>query len=224
MNVPQEVQSRLDACTFVCGSDECGYGSWAGPLIACAAIVPVGWALPGVTDSKKLTKKKREALYGTLLGLPHGIQAISADEIDHMGMAAAWEKAHLGAIEKALFDASRDLKGEKPLIIIDGVKPVKGALAVPKADLLIPAVSAASIIGKVYRDRLMVGEGRLYPKYGFDRNSGYGTKQHQEALKAHGVTPIHRKSYRPIRDLLEPQGPVEKPLPQDLVDFLETLD
>lgn len=202
--IPPSVQSRIDASEYVCGSDECGLGSWAGPLSVCAAIVPRGWAWPGVTDSKKLTRAARERLYPELIEqVTYCVIHVEPLEFDALGAGAAYVEAHTRAIAGAL-KAHQD-KGDAnaPLTIIDGTRSVAGAIALPKADLLVPAVSAASIIAKVNHDRAMVDAARKFPHYFFDTCMGYGTPRHQEALRIHGPCPIHRKTYEPMASMLQ---------------------
>lgn len=192
---------RVDATyDYVCGSDECGYGSWAGPLTVCAVVVSRLWVPPtGLTDSKALSPAARERLYAPLInGTIHCVVNVDSEEIDRLGVGVVLLMAHQRAIRGAL-QAHKDLGCVgKTLVIVDGNLDIPGAVSLPKADLLIPAVSAASVIGKVQRDRYMADMDALYPGYGFKTGCGYGTKQHQEGLKRLGICPIHRKSYSPI--------------------------
>lgn len=215
---PALVQSLL-TYDFVCGSDECGYGSWAGPLVVCAAVAPRGWSDPRVQDSKKLTPALRERLYEGLTAFTHCIIRVDSDEIDRRGVGEMLLEAHSRAIQGAL-DAHRALGHEQtPLVIIDGSRGVQGAVALPKADALIPAVSAASIMGKVFHDRIMVELDRLHPGYGLTQNQGYGTAKHRQALDSLGVSPVHRKSYSPMSDMVRREAP-----PQDLFALFESIE
>jgi ribonuclease HII len=199
--IPPDLQKELSAHNFVCGSDEVGYGSWAGPTTVCAVVVSNTWTCPGVTDSKKLTTAAREKLFPKLVSLTHHLVHVEADEIDRRGIGVVLPEAHSRAIQGALDAHKAHGYTDPPLVIIDGSRGVFGAIALPKADLLIPAVSAASIIAKVTRDRIMREMDSKYPGYGFLTGVGYGTKKHQEALEILGPSPIHRMSYSPMKEL-----------------------
>ena len=193
----------------VAGIDEAGRGPWAGPVIAGAVIVkdrnlPAD-LLNGLDDSKKLTAKKREALYQRLFEeeaagrLVIGIGEASAQEIDEMNILQATFLAMKRAVkalpivpEQALIDGNR-LPKDFPC----------RAQAVVKGDGRSLSIAAASIVAKVYRDRLMCRLAEKYPYYGFEKNAGYGTALHIEGLKRYGVTSEHRKSYRPIQEILQ---------------------
>ena len=218
--IPEDLAREMTEHEFICGSDEVGFGSWAGPLVVCAAVVPSTWSAPGVTDSKKLTPAARDRAYEMLVAtVTYGIVEIPSSEIDKNGVSAAWEFGHSRAIQIALDQHKAKGHPDLPMVIIDGSRGVLGARTLPKADLLVPAVSAASIIAKVHRDRLMQALDKLHPGYGWDSNSGYGTPQHQEGLRRHGVTEHHRRSYAPIADLVRPQ---EKP--QDLFALIDSIE
>lgn len=192
---------------MILGIDEVGRGPWAGPLVVGAVVLPENLGeiagFDGLTDSKKLTAKKRQTL-DTLIrehALGYGLGWVPADELDTIGLAAALRLATIRAVEAVQVPYHE--------IIIDGTinflsDTTKGRYVstVPKADLLIPAVSAASIIAKVARDEYMAQQDALYPGYGFGVHVGYGTAQHRRALDAHGVTPLHRRSFAPIKKLL----------------------
>lgn len=180
------------------GVDEVGRGCWAGPLVACAVILPR--TVDGLTDSKRLSRKQRATLDMLLRrsNTVFGLGWVHAQELDRVGLSHAVEHAMRRAVEciKVDYDA----------LIIDGNinyladNPLSSPLV--KADLTVPAVSAASVIAKVARDRFMVEQGVLFPEYGFESHVGYGTRQHKEALKQHGLTPLHRRSFAPIKDLI----------------------
>lgn len=187
---------------MVVGIDEVGRGPWAGPLVF-GAVVLGGATIDGLTDSKKLTKKKREALDILIReqAVGFGLGWVSAEELDEIGMSAACTLACRRALEQITVPYTE--------IIIDGVVNFlkdtgKGpyVTTMKQADLLVPSVSAASILAKVARDRFMEEQGALYPGYGFASHVGYGTKQHMDALKLMGVTPLHRKSFAPISAVL----------------------
>lgn len=200
--IPLPLQAKIDEHTFVLGSDECGLGSWAGPLSVCAAIAPKGWAYPGVTDSKKLTRAKREALYPVLVSsLTYHVVHMMPDEFDALGAGPAWTEAHTRAIQGAL-DKHLEKGLDHPLCVVDGNRRLPFAASLPKADLLITAVSAASIIAKTEHDRIMDELDSRHPGYSFSKCSGYGTKEHHSALRVLGVSPAHRKTYQPMKDML----------------------
>lgn len=188
---------------MILGIDEVGRGPWAGPLVVGAVILPDLHSIEGLTDSKKLTAKKRILLDADIrehaLGL--GLGWVHADELDEIGLAAALRVATIRAVEA--------VQAPYHEIIIDGtinfLKETSKGLFVttmPKADLLVPAVSAASIIAKVARDTYMEEQSEAYPEYGFKSHVGYGTAKHAQALIEYGVTPLHRKSFAPIAKLL----------------------
>ena len=193
---------------MVAGIDEAGRGPWAGPVVAGAVVVldrnldPV--LLNGLDDSKKLSAKKREQLYERLFEAQEkgqvalGIGQASAQEIDELNIL----QATFVAMKRA-FAAL----GVKPQIaLIDGNQKPKDfpcpTQTVVKGDARSLSIAAASIVAKVYRDRLMVDLAQKYPYYGFEKNAGYGTKAHIEGLKLHGIIPEHRKSYRPIQEIM----------------------
>lgn len=179
--------------THIIGADECGLGSWAGPLVVCAVAVPLGWKpIPGLNDSKKVTAAKRDDLYWFLRDrIPHYCVRAEASEIDHDGVATALRRCFAEAVKAMV------AKFPQALVVLDGEVRISGVdhLHFPKADGLVPAVMAASVLGKVTHDRRMVELAKLYPGYGFGKNAGYGSKEHKEAIAAKGLTPEHRRSY-----------------------------
>lgn len=193
---------------MVAGVDEAGRGPWAGPVAAGAVIIKDrnldAFLLEGLDDSKKLTAKKREALYTKLqeaekLGqVVIGIGLATAAEID--------EKNILQATFLAMQRAVSALREHPMVALIDGNQKPKPfscpVQTVVKGDARCYSIAAASIVAKVYRDRLMSDLAKIYPHYGFEKNAGYGTKAHIEGLNQWGITPEHRKSYRPIQELM----------------------
>ena len=184
----------------VAGVDEAGRGPWVGPVVAgCAVFVDRNvhpFLLQNLNDSKKLSKKKREQLYEHI---KIGIGQASAQEIDDINILNASFLAMKRAIEAARI---------KPdMVLVDGNREPKNfgysTKAIIKGDAKSYSISAASILAKVYRDRLMEKMALQYPGYGFEKNAGYGTKAHIEGLKNLGVTPEHRKSYAPIKEFLK---------------------
>ena len=179
------------------GIDEVGRGCWAGPLVAGAVLLHA--PIPGLRDSKKLSRIQRERLTVAIQeNAAVGLGWVWPEEIDRIGLT---ESVRL-AMERAI----AELPVEYDEVIIDGninfLSDEPRSRAIIKADDTIPAVSAASIMAKVARDAYMSGLGEQYAGYGFDRHVGYGTATHIAALKELGVSDIHRLSYKPIRALL----------------------
>ena len=181
------------------GIDEVGRGPWAGPLVV-GAVVLGDASIEGLTDSKKLTKKKRELLDGEIRAKAagFGLGWVTAEELDEVGLSQALRTATIRAVEQ--------VKAPYHEIIIDGTinflkETSKGQFVttLAKADLLIPAVSAASIIAKVARDAFMTDQDALLPGYGFAGHVGYGTAAHRQAIENLGVTPLHRLSFAPLK-------------------------
>lgn len=204
----QQKQKKLRKLNLkiILGIDEVGRGPWAGPLVmgACILREPIG----GLTDSKKLSAKKREALAKTIHKKAFcGLGWVSAKELDKVGLSSALKLACRRAVE--------DIKKNNITfneIVIDGTinfladtKLGKYVTVKPKADLLVPTVSAASIIAKVARDKYMADISLRFPGYGFEKHVGYGTAAHRKAIEELGVCDEHRKSFRPIAELLGKQ-------------------
>ena len=201
---------------YIVGSDEVGYGAWAGPLTVCATIVSKDWPLAHLAkDSKAFkTEATREAackkIFGTLL---YEIINVPPTEIDRLGVYKAVQLAHREAIDKVLKKHHDTGCTGEILVVVDGNLPIPDAISLPKADTLVPAVSAASIIAKVWRDRHMRKMEAEYPGYDFAGSKGYGTPAHQQGLEKLGPCELHRKSYAPIAALIEARQ-VRKDEPQ----------
>lgn len=184
----------------IIGVDEAGRGPWAGPVVAAAICLPADFDLP-VNDSKKLSAKKRDALFDVLITLPHGIGAASVEEIDNINILQATYLAMTRAVT-----ALADTIGAPHHVLVDGNRLPPWdypASALIGGDGLSPSIAAASILAKVTRDRAMVTLDETYPGYGWASNKGYGAKAHRDGLERLGVTPHHRRSYAPIRKILE---------------------
>jgi len=184
------------------GVDEVGRGPLAGPVVTAAVILPVDFDLPFLTDSKKLTEKRRSVLEVAIKdqAIAWSVGQASIEEIDKLNI--------LQATMLAMQRAVNDLSVKPELVLVDGNRaPDFGINAEPiiGGDGIESCISAASIIAKVTRDNLMSVYAKQYPEYGFERNSGYPTKQHREALVEYGVTPIHRRSFAPVRKILSTQ-------------------
>jgi ribonuclease HII len=194
---------------LVAGIDEAGRGAWAGPVVAAAVILAaqpndaVPAPLAGVRDSKLLSPRQREACYAVVrqLAVAVGVGVVPSLEIDAVGIVAATRAAMACAVA--------ELSAAPDYLIIDALRlphlsvPQK---AIIKGDRYCLSIAAASIIAKVTRDRLLRALDETYPSYGFGRHKGYGTEIHRKALGALGPCPEHRRTYAPIRALLEPAG------------------
>lgn len=185
----------------ILGIDEVGRGPWAGPLVV-GAVVLCGGEIEGLTDSKKITAKKRERLAREIYesGAGIGLGWVGAEELDNLGLA--------GAMRLAVWRAVKEVRASYHEIVIDGTvnflaktKLERYVSVLPKADLLVPEVSAASIVAKVARDDYMRKLSEKYPEYGFEKHVGYGTAAHMAALREYGVTPEHRRSFRPVGEI-----------------------
>lgn len=184
--------------TLLCGVDEVGRGTLAGPVVACALILKPNSDLKGVKDSKKLTPKKREELFNTIIenSLSIGIGIVEPMVIDRVNI--------LNATYEAMRRAICSLKFFPEYFIIDGFKipflpfPQDGIL---KGDEKSITIGAASIIAKVMRDRIMEMYDIIFPEYKFSKNKGYGTKEHIEAITRFGPCEIHRKTFKPISQI-----------------------
>jgi len=182
---------------IVAGIDEVGRGPLAGPVVTAAVILPE--AIKGLADSKALSEKRREALFPVIMEQALvGIGAASVREIDHLNILQATMLAMRRAVER--------LPKTPTLAMVDGNQnPGLGIRTelVIKGDSKIPEISAASIVAKVIRDRLMRKLAQRHPFYGWESNVGYGAKQHRDAMNAQGVTAHHRRSFAPLRHWLE---------------------
>lgn len=191
-----EREAREAGFQAVCGCDEAGAGPLAGPVYAAAVILPFGTEIPGLNDSKKLTEKKREALFPIVKeqALAWSVAFVSAEEIDRTDILSARMKAMQLAVDGlslpadfALIDGNRD-KGKTSAITTLHRCIVKG-------DSLSASIAAASILAKVSRDHCMLELAEQYPEYRFDKHKGYGTKLHYELLRTYGPSPIHRRTF-----------------------------
>ena len=188
----------------VCGIDEAGRGPLAGPVGAAAVVLPMGYELPGLNDSKKLTARRREALYTQLMDDDRVLKCVaeaSVQEIDELNILRA---THL-----AMARAAQGIAAAVDFCLIDG-------LAVPgfplpsrnlvKGDARCLSIAAASVLAKVTRDHYMQKLAAEFPQYGFERHAGYGTKAHLEAIRQYGVTVHHRRSFAPVAQMELPLG------------------
>lgn len=176
----------------ICGVDEAGRGPLAGPVCAAAVILPRDLEIEGLNDSKKLTEKRREALYEVITkeALAYSIAFASEQEIDEINILQATFLAMKRAVE--------GLEITPDMVLVDGNREPQLSLPIKtiiKGDSLSANIAAASILAKVTRDRLMLEHDKTYPQYAFALHKGYGTKVHYEALREHGPCPIHRMSF-----------------------------
>jgi len=183
---------------WVAGVDEVGRGPLAGPVVAAAVILPLDFVLPGLADSKKLSPSRRTALAAILRDqvTDWGLGCVAPGEIDRINI----HQATLLAMRRALV-ALRRLPDH---LLVDGCHVPKGpwtGTAIVGGDGLEPAISAASILAKVWRDDWMLALHERYPMYGFDRHKGYPTPAHRRALECHGPCPEHRRSFAPLAGL-----------------------
>jgi ribonuclease HII len=195
---PLEARLKKDGFSFIAGIDEAGRGPWAGPLVSAAVILPANVRLPGLNDSKKLTPAQREALFGVILKKADvGVGVIPAKTIDKQGLTKALNMSYQRAV--------RGLSRHPKYVLIDGIG--KYVLDCPyetviKGDGKVRSIAAASIVAKVTRDFIMEMFDKKYPKYGFRKHKGYGTRHHHENLLKYGCCQIHRQSFKPINELI----------------------
>ncbi|MCA1062354.1 ribonuclease HII [Rossellomorea aquimaris] len=193
-----EQEIRKEGYSYIAGIDEVGRGPLAGPVVAAAVILPEDFYLPGLNDSKKLSEARREEFYEYIKehATSIGVGMIHADEIDSINI--------FEATKKAMYEALINLEVMPEYLLIDAMKihsPFPSQ-SIIKGDSKSISIAAASIIAKVTRDRLMKEYAGTFPGYSFEKNAGYGTKDHLSGLEKFGVTPIHRKSFAPVKDLL----------------------
>lgn len=184
----------------ICGIDEVGRGPLAGPVVAGAVILPKDCEILWVNDSKKLSQKKREALYDEIMekAAATGIGMVGPARIDEINILQATYEAMREAVGK-LSPAPDVCLNDA--VTIPGLSPLMRQVPIIKGDAKSMSIAAASIIAKVTRDRLMREYDKLYPEYGFASHKGYGSAEHMAAIRKYGMTPIHRRSF--LKNLLE---------------------
>ena len=192
MNFDLEYEYTAKGYAVIAGTDEAGRGPLCGPVCAAAVILDPSVEIEGLNDSKKLSEKKREKLYDLIIekALAYGIAQASVEEIDELNI--------LNASQLAMRRAVAQLTPAPDLVLVDGnvardfpmdtVKVIKG-------DAISPSIAAASILAKVTRDRICLEQDKLYPEYGIAGHKGYPTKAHMDAVREHGPSPIHRKTF-----------------------------
>jgi len=181
---------------FIAGIDEAGRGPLAGPVVAAAVILPLPTFCEKLQDSKKLLPERREILCERILegALAVSTGIVEADEIDRINIGRATQEAMARAV--------RSLPAQPDLLLIDGIVPVPLPVlqrTIVKGDSLSMSIAAASIVAKVYRDRIMLAYHERYPQYNFAKHKGYGTREHLEAIRTHGCCECHRKTFRGVR-------------------------
>ncbi len=197
----QEHKFWREGFSFVGGTDEAGRGPLAGPVVAAAVVFPIGAQIPKVNDSKKLTDAQRVELHEAILavvGVQWAVAELDVETIDRINILQASREAMRRAVKQL---------DKIDYLLIDGL-PVPGFdlpnTALIKGDARSASIAAASILAKVHRDKLMTVLAAEFPCYGFERNKGYGTKAHLEALKKFGICRVHRRSFAPVRNIINP--------------------
>ena len=181
------------------GIDEVGRGPLVGPVVAACCILPLGYKLDGLTDSKKLSEKKREKFYDILIrdSVSYGIGIIDEKKIDEVNIYEATKLAMISAINNC------KIKPEH--VLIDAMKLIIDIpqTSIIKGDAKSLSIAAASVIAKVTRDKMLIELDKKYPMYDFKNNKGYPTKKHLDAIEKYGIIDEHRKSYAPVKEYLE---------------------
>lgn len=185
---------------LIAGTDEAGRGPLCGPVVAAAVILPKNYILEGLIDSKQLSEKKRNKYFEIIKkdALSYGVSIISPEEIDNINIYEASKKAMTEAIKSLSIEPDFVLTDAMPLNI-------ENHKAIIHGDALSISIAAASVLAKVTRDEIMYELDKKYPEYGFKSHKGYPTKAHLENIKKYGILDFYRKSYKPVKELLEVQ-------------------
>jgi ribonuclease HII len=196
-----EKEATQQGCKKIAGIDEAGRGPLAGPVVSAAVILPTTFHGPDVNDSKKLSPKKREHLFSEIYdrAVAVGIGIVDPVEIDRINI--------LQASLLAMAIAVQNLDPQPDHLLIDGTFPIPSELSqqpIPKGDALSVSIAAASIIAKVSRDRLMQNYHHYYPQFDFPKHKGYPTRAHKEAIHKFGFSPIHRRSFKGVKEYVDP--------------------
>lgn len=196
-----ESKCLKDGYSHIAGCDEVGRGPLAGPLVAAAVVLDPDFEIEGLNDSKKLSEKKRLALFKAIKqhALAYKVVFLNRESVDELNVYKASQVAMTEAVQ-ALKHVDYVLSDALPLPEIKC--PVE---SIVKGDSKSASIAAASILAKVERDLFMVELSKSFPEYGFEKHKGYPTKEHLKALKTHGVTPYHRRTYAPVRKIIEEQ-------------------
>lgn len=188
---------KTDKVKIICGVDEAGRGPLMGPVVAAACILPEGFVLDGLNDSKKLTEKKREALFDVIKenAISYCVAMATVEEIEEFNILKATMLAMNRAVDGLSIPAD--------MALIDGDKAIGFKIptkTIVKGDAIVPSISAASILAKVTRDHMCMEYDKEYPDYGFAKHKGYGTKAHMDAIRKYGPCPVHRMSFLKFLD------------------------
>jgi ribonuclease HII len=184
----------------IIGADEAGRGPLAGPVVAAAVALPEGLVIEGLDDSKKLTPARREVVFDRIIAseAAYAVGIVDNEMIDRINILRASLKAMAQAVTK--------LKCPQAFVLVDGRQMIPNLeypqLAIVGGDAICPSISAASVVAKVTRDRIMDHYAKLYPDFSFQKHRGYPTADHLKELRLFGPTPIHRVSYRPVQELV----------------------
>ena len=194
-----EKEATQKGCKDIAGIDEAGRGPLAGPVVSAAVILPTTFHVPDVTDSKRLSPKKRERLFGEIYerAVAVGIGIVDPVEIDRINILRASLLAMAIAVE--------NLDPQPDHLLIDGTFSIPSGLSqqpIPKGDALSISIAAASIVAKVSRDRLMQNYHHYSPQFDFPKHKGYPTKAHREAIRKFGFSPIHRRSFKGVKEYI----------------------
>jgi len=194
-----EKEARQNGFQLTAGIDEAGRGPLAGPVVSAAVILPASFSLEGVDDSKRLTPKKRAALFGQIYGkaVSVGVGVVGPRRIDEINI--------LQASLQSMAMAVACLDPKPGCLLIDGIFKIDSDLPqtpITKGDSRSVSIAAASIIAKVTRDNMMAQYHKKYPEYGFAKHKGYPTKAHKAAISAYGCTPIHRRSFKGVKEFV----------------------
>ena len=194
-----EKEARKSGHSLIAGIDEADRGPLAGPVVSAAVVLPETFSIDDVDDSKKLTPKKRAALFPRIQGaaLAVGVGIVGPETIDTINILQAALLSMAKAVENLLI--------QPDYLLIDGPFPIPLNMpqkTLTKGDSLSISIAAASIVAKVTRDRIMVDFDRTYPEYGFSKHKGYPTKTHREAIRKFGCSPIHRKTFKGVKEHL----------------------
>ena len=203
-NYLYERELRSNGVTFIAGVDEVGRGPLVGPVVAACVVLPEEFNLDGLTDSKKLSEKKRDFYFDEIkkIALGVGIGIIDEKKIDEVNIYAATKLAMKEAIDNCL----KNCKIEHILIDAMPLELDIPTTSIIKGDLKSITISAASVIAKVTRDRMLDELHEKFPMYDFKKNKGYPTKKHLEAIEEFGILPEHRRSYGPVKNYIETHG------------------
>lgn len=194
-----EREAEQNGYVSIAGVDEAGRGPLAGPVVAAAVVLPKNAALPGLDDSKKLSPAERDRLYPLILELcrGHAIAVVDAETIDAINILQAARRAMKQAVEQ--------LGAQADFVLIDGNQPIDVTLCqrtIVGGDGKSLSIAAASVLAKVDRDRIMDAYHAEYPQYGFNQHKGYGTQAHRDRIREWGPCPIHRKTFKGVKEYL----------------------